>query len=494
MNHTRTTTLLVGAAAIVIVVAGLRSAADIVGPLMLALALTIVFHPLRQKLERRLPGWAASVALLICVYVLILALTLALVVSVGRLGELVSAYGQEADDFVAQIADGLEASGMGSEQVDAVAEALDVGQLVDLTTTLLSSVLSVLSDLFFLVTLLLFLAFDSAHVSRLADDARRHRPHLVAALSTFARGTRTYLGVSAVFGLIVAVIDTVLLWAMGIPGAFVWGVLAFVTNFIPNIGFVIGLVPPALIGLLEGGPGPDARRDRRLLGGQRDHPVGHPAPLRRQRGRPVDHAHVPVPGVLDLGARSPGCPARGADEPVLQGDPRGGRPGAQWLEPVISGHPRDETPVEPPSVNAREPRSSADTGATDRSVTPRLSLTAALTPASPRGFPRTQGAHAEREQPRQQRDQDGGDHGPEESTDLERIGEPGGERQQGTVDDEGEEAERHHGDGQRDQAQERARPARSRARTGAPRPGARALHRRSRPRAPRQPRSRWRRP
>jgi predicted PurR-regulated permease PerM len=35
----------------------------------------------------------------------------------------------------------------------------------------------------------------------------------------------------------------------------VWGVLAFVTNFIPNIGFVIGLVPPALIALLEGGPG-----------------------------------------------------------------------------------------------------------------------------------------------------------------------------------------------------------------------------------------------
>ena len=39
------------------------------------------------------------------------------------------------------------------------------------------------------------------------------------------------------------------------PGAFVWGVLAFVTNFIPNIGFVIGIIPPAVVGLLEGGPG-----------------------------------------------------------------------------------------------------------------------------------------------------------------------------------------------------------------------------------------------
>ena len=52
-----------------------------------------------------------------------------------------------------------------------------------------------------------------------------------------------------------AVIDTALLYALGVPGAFVWGVLAFVTNFIPNIGFVIGIIPPAVIALLEGGPG-----------------------------------------------------------------------------------------------------------------------------------------------------------------------------------------------------------------------------------------------
>ena len=63
------------------------------------------------------------------------------------------------------------------------------------------------------------------------------------------------MGVSAGFGLIVAVIDGVVLYFMGVPGAFVWAVLAFVTNFIPNIGFVIGVIPPAIIALLEGGPG-----------------------------------------------------------------------------------------------------------------------------------------------------------------------------------------------------------------------------------------------
>jgi predicted PurR-regulated permease PerM len=61
------------------------------------------------------------------------------------------------------------------------------------------------------------------------------------------------MGVSAGFGFIVAVLDGVALAIMGVPGAFVWAVLAFVTNFIPNIGFVIGIIPPSLLALLDGG-------------------------------------------------------------------------------------------------------------------------------------------------------------------------------------------------------------------------------------------------
>ena len=37
------------------------------------------------------------------------------------------------------------------------------------------------------------------------------------------------------------------------PLPLLWGLLAFVTNFIPNIGFVIGLIPPAILALLDGG-------------------------------------------------------------------------------------------------------------------------------------------------------------------------------------------------------------------------------------------------
>jgi predicted PurR-regulated permease PerM len=43
------------------------------------------------------------------------------------------------------------------------------------------------------------------------------------------------------------------LYWLDVPLPWLWGLLAFITNYIPNIGFVLGLIPPALLALLGGG-------------------------------------------------------------------------------------------------------------------------------------------------------------------------------------------------------------------------------------------------
>ena len=58
---------------------------------------------------------------------------------------------------------------------------------------------------------------------------------------------------TALFGAIVGVLDAGALWLLGVPLPLVWGFFSFLTNFIPNIGFVIGVIPPALLALLDGG-------------------------------------------------------------------------------------------------------------------------------------------------------------------------------------------------------------------------------------------------
>jgi AI-2 transport protein TqsA len=249
-------TLLVGAAAITLALAGARAIGDIVGPVFLALVLTISLHPIRIWLEQhRLPGVVASIVLLLAAYLVLGLLTLALIVSVAQLAELLPQYEAQITEVVADAGNTLKSFGVQQEQIDAVVNAIDPGQLVALAGAVLASTLGVLSNLFFLIVLLFFMAFDTNSTRRSLAALGNRMPDLAAALSSFARGARGYMAVAAGFGFIVAVLDGVALAVMGVPGAFVWAVLAFVTNFIPNVGFVIGVIPPALIALLDGGPG-----------------------------------------------------------------------------------------------------------------------------------------------------------------------------------------------------------------------------------------------
>ncbi len=248
--------VLLGIAALVIALAGLETVSGIVGPAFLALVLTITVHPVRVWLDRKgLPDLVSSIIALVLVYAILVGLAFALVISVAKLADLLPTYVPEINSTIADIGETLRDFGVDQAQIDAVLSSFDVGSLVGVATGLLSSLLGVLGDLFFIITVLLFIVFDTTKLGQVLTHVNEERPYLVEGMLSFARGTRSYMAVSAGFGLIVAIIDWGALLILGIPGAFVWGVLAFVTNFIPNIGFVLGVIPPAIIGLLEGGPG-----------------------------------------------------------------------------------------------------------------------------------------------------------------------------------------------------------------------------------------------
>lgn len=248
--------VLLGVAAATITISGLRAGAGLIGPIFLAMVLTIAAHPLRGWLhEKSVPGWAITLIMIVTVYSILISFAVVLFVATARFATLVPTYADDASAMVDDAASWLSGLGIHDSQIATVEQSFDLGKLGNVATALLGGVLGLLSNLFFVVTLLLFLAVDGSWFpSRLSDTSPKRAP-LVAALASFAYSTRSYLLVSTGFGLIVAVLDTGVLWLMGIPAPLVWGLLAFITNYIPNIGFIIGLVPVAVLALLEGGPG-----------------------------------------------------------------------------------------------------------------------------------------------------------------------------------------------------------------------------------------------
>ncbi|GHD05630.1 AI-2E family transporter [Zhihengliuella salsuginis] len=233
-----------------------QGARDIVAPVFLGLNLMIVAYPLQKLMVARgVQRYLAAAATLVVVLVLIGVFFGSTGWAVGELLRELPQYNREFNELWVEISAGLSQLGISQTMVLEEFRAIGAGSIVSLLTPLVTNVTGVLAVLVTVVMAVFFLAMDSAGFGRRLDMVRRARPSTHHALMNFAHGVRRYWIVTTVFGLIVAALDVFALAIIDVPLIWVWGVLAYLTNYIPNIGFIIGLVPPALLALLDSGGG-----------------------------------------------------------------------------------------------------------------------------------------------------------------------------------------------------------------------------------------------
>ncbi|HYI54170.1 MAG TPA: AI-2E family transporter [Microlunatus sp.] len=243
-------------AGVIVICAGLQSAASIVAPIFLVITLVITVAPLRALLvQRRWPSWLASAVTLLAIYLLITLILGSVVFAVVRLVETLPRYATAFTEILNSLLAITERLGFGQQQIERLVSSVQPSTLAGPAQSLLSGVSGGLSLLVLIVTIVIFLAFEAGSMAERLAVIRETRPHIADGMVNFGQRVRKYWIVTTVFGFIVAVLDVIGLMIIGVPLYLTWGVLAFVTNYIPNIGFILGVIPPALIALLEGGVG-----------------------------------------------------------------------------------------------------------------------------------------------------------------------------------------------------------------------------------------------
>jgi AI-2 transport protein TqsA len=178
----------------------------------------------------------------------------ALVVSFGQLATVLPQYSDEWEQLLDGLRSTLAGAGIGRQQVEDVLRSIGPQSVLSVVGGVLSGLAGSIAALILVLATVLFMTAEAAGLpERLADVPGTWR--LRRALGDFARNTRRYVVVTTVFGFLVAVVDTVALAVLGVPLALLWGLLSFLTNYVPNIGFFLGLAPPTLLAVLVGGPG-----------------------------------------------------------------------------------------------------------------------------------------------------------------------------------------------------------------------------------------------
>ncbi|WP_425843070.1 AI-2E family transporter [Agrococcus sp. TSP3-2-1] len=252
----RTLIVLISVIAVIAVLIAFNQVASFVAPVFLGLNLVIAVMPLQQWLLRiGAPRFVAALASMLTVYGFLVALLWSIYWSVQSLMTELPGYSSEFNRLYRETLAWLETFGVSEDEaLQQLRNAFSPGAIASTVGALASDAGVVLGFVATLFVVIFFLAWDSM---RLPDRMQRialTNPDLVRGVDRFAAGVQRYWVVTTLFGLVVSALDLVALTALGVPLALVWAVFAFVTNYIPNIGFVIGTVPPTLMALLANGP------------------------------------------------------------------------------------------------------------------------------------------------------------------------------------------------------------------------------------------------
>ena len=255
-QRTQGETIILTVAAIVVGCTGIYMLHGLLAPAFFALTLVITVRPLVALASRyHVPRPISAVGAIILIYTFVIGLFAALGVAIAQLVETLPDYSAKFEAIWTQLQALLGRFGIDqSTLMNQVSGMLDTSRIVTLAQGMLSQVTSFGSVLMVMALTVVFLMFDMSRIELRARALMILKPEIAAALAGFAKAVRSYWLVSTIFGLIVAVLDVVALGLLGVPMAVTWGVLSFITNYIPNIGFFIGLIPPALLALVDSGP------------------------------------------------------------------------------------------------------------------------------------------------------------------------------------------------------------------------------------------------
>ena len=241
----RRSRFLVASAAVVIIAAGIREAAEVLNSIFLAMLLTVTVVPAFEALRRRGVGAGLAVvltSLLLVVVLLVLLATLGL--SGTRLLQVLPHYQDRAQSLQKAIEQLLVSRGIEPQRVFSL-DLVDPNRLLGLAAGILSGLGQALSQALLLILIVAFFLAERG--------ARRQILNPQGTAARVATDVRQYLVITALTGFGFAVLVCVLMFAVGTDLAVVWAVLAFIMNFVPNVGIILSVVPPALLTLLEHG-------------------------------------------------------------------------------------------------------------------------------------------------------------------------------------------------------------------------------------------------
>ena len=231
---------------LVIILTGIRFAAEIIVPFVLALFIAVVLNPVVQLLVRWRVPRVLAISLLIAVIIMAAVLLLAsLGTSLNELARTLPQYRSSLAVPLYNLQPWMQRFGIGVSP-DELIKYIDPNAAMTLVSRLLTQLSNAMSSIFLLLLTVVFMLLEVPQLPAKLQQVMTRPIEGMAAIQRALDSVSHYLVLKTAISVVTGLVAWGMLELLDVRFAFIWGLLAFALNYIPNIGSVLAAIPPIL--------------------------------------------------------------------------------------------------------------------------------------------------------------------------------------------------------------------------------------------------------
>lgn len=254
-NQNRGLRVVLGLAGFVLVVAGFRAAAELILPILVALFLALLAVPPMRRLERHgVPSVLAMTIVVTAATMFVLLISIVIGRSITEFQDALPFYQARLNEIFVDAVAWLSGRGVEIDTATIISR-LDSGSIMRLVGNTVSGLLAALSNVVLVMLTMVFMLLEAQSLAGKIRAAMGNPDADLSEFSTAAQRVQKYLAIKAWVSLVTGLLVAILCAACGVDFPLLWALIAFLFNFVPNIGSIIAAVPAVLLTLVVHGPG-----------------------------------------------------------------------------------------------------------------------------------------------------------------------------------------------------------------------------------------------
>ncbi len=238
-------------ASFVVVIAGLKEAASIINPLLLALLIaSICYAPFTWLQKKKVPDMIAILIVMVGIMAITFLIVAMLGTSVSGFAEKVPFYEQKFQAYWSDINQWLVANDFIGEDMR-LQDKINPGGIISIAGGVFTGFSNLLSNSFLIIFIVIFMLLD---LSSMLKKVSLVNTKSLSKIEDIIQKQNQYFSTKTIVSLLTGILVSIALAIIGVDFPLLWGALAFILNFIPNIGSIIAAIPASLLALVQLGP------------------------------------------------------------------------------------------------------------------------------------------------------------------------------------------------------------------------------------------------